>query len=228
MFAKLGNAPTGEAIGLFCVADGMGGMKDGHRAAEIAVSGVQHWWENRVGTSTEKNFTRLFETVNTVILDQGKQQKATLGTTLSLLYIRGDTYHIAHTGDSRIYLVQKKLLRTESVIISEDQTWGADKLREQILTREEISQHTNKNMLTGCLGVFEEPRVFMSSGKLEKSGTFIICSDGLYRTIPREMLEKMAIRKQPAMDLADALINTAAERGTKDNATVVAVKFESS
>jgi serine/threonine protein phosphatase PrpC len=225
LFAKIATI-NGQSCGIFCAADGMGGLKDGHTAAELAISAVSDWWETQVENGEVKHggLSALFQSINQKIFSHAAKQKSAIGTTLSLLLICNTSYYIAHTGDTRIYLIQKSFFRTTFRQLTHDQTWGADKQREGILSQEEINMHPKRNMLTGCLGVFEEAKVFLSSGQIKKSGTFILCSDGMYRLVDRKAITKAATARSLTPEaLADNLIKSAESRGVKDNASVVVV-----
>jgi protein phosphatase len=166
---------------------------------------------------------KLFNVINNDIAAFARKQKTSPGTTLSMLLINNDDYYVAHTGDTRIYVTQKQPYGVHSVQLTRDHTWGAEKLREGALTQEEIMFHRKRNMLTGCLGIFEIPKVFTASGKIDGTGSaFLLCSDGLYKTIDNKTLMATALSENPAK-AAEMLVHEAESGGTKDNASVVVV-----
>ena len=220
MFAAVGQV-NGMECGLFCVADGMGGTQDGHYAAELAVEGLLNWWES--DCFEQPNFPVIFNEINEKIMAHAKVQKTTLGTTLSLLFICNGKYYITHTGDSRIYLAKKKLFCSKITTLTQDHTYGADKQRAG-MPKQEISINPKKNMLTSCLGVFENPKLFTSTGTMQKNDVFLICSDGLYRVLNDKALAKTITSKKHITTLATELIQMAEKRGAKDNATAVVVR----
>ena len=204
--------------GVFCVADGMGGTKDGHYAAELAVGAVQAWWES--GEVSAEDFELLFQAINEEILSYATTQKTTLGTTLSLVFIENETYTIAHTGDSRVYLVKKKLFGREVTMLTEDHTHAADQIRTGY-SPQDVEKSPKKNMLTACLGVFPTARVFITSGTLLKGSVFVVCSDGVYRILDEKAIGKLATMNKPASEVASGLIEAVEGRRAKDNASVV-------
>ncbi|MCL1877581.1 MAG: serine/threonine-protein phosphatase [Defluviitaleaceae bacterium] len=222
MFAKT-EIISGKTCGLFCVADGMGGYSDGHIAAEMAVSHVTdmwaNMWANRASSDTP-DFSALFDAINREIITYARAQNETLGTTLSLLFICGKSYTIAHTGDSRIYLIRKKFFRRTSSVLTEDQTWASEKLREGKIPLAEIRANPNRNKLTGCLGIYSEPKIFTTSGRIKRGDTFILCTDGLYRAVDKKIL---ITQKSPA-ESAEHLIKTVETHESRDNASVVVVR----
>jgi len=235
LFAKIENI-AGKVYGLFCVSDGMGGLNDGHYAATVAIESVEKWWNKRLRFLIEheavkkshinEEFTALFRSANDTILQHSQKENAMIGTTCSLLFVCNNMFYIAHTGDTRIYMTQKQwFLKSQIKQLTDDHSWEADQFRKGLLSADEIQSHPNKNKLTGCLGVFEHPRVFTYSDYIKRDGFFILCSDGLYRAISDSEMEKIASRQRSCEHLAKKLIVTAKERNTPDNASVVVVKF---
>jgi protein phosphatase len=225
MFFDIVATSDKHSCGIFCIADGMGGLKDGERAAEIAIENVKNWWLafRKTGVAfTEKEHINLFNAVNTKIIEFARTQKASPGTTLSSLIINGDDYYVTHTGDTRIYAAEKQSSKMHITQLTKDHTWGAEKLREGVLTQEEINVHRKKNMLTGCLGIFDKPKIFTAAGKVTANSVFLLCTDGLYKTIDNETLMTLALDEKP-MQAAKILIYEAENRGTKDNASVVVI-----
>jgi protein phosphatase len=225
MFLDIVAKSDGQRCGIFCIADGMGGLKDGERAAELAVESVSQWWlafRNTGVAFIEKEHTKLFKAVNAKLIEFAKKQKTSPGTTLTLLIISGDDYYIAHTGDTRIYSAQKQTDGVHCQQLTKDHTWGAEKLREGVLTQEEINAHRKKNMLTGCLGIFEEPKIFTATGKIINNSVFLLCTDGLYKAFESKSLMAIALDEKPTQSV-EILINEAQNRGTKDNASVVVI-----
>jgi len=223
------------ACGLFVVADGMGGLDDGHLAASTAVRTIDTWWHKCLfpmlkGQMLEKYQVRneldtILRAINKHVLSHNQYIGIKSGTTLSLLLICDGQYFIAHCGDSRIYVVQKTwLYKKQFKQLTEDHSWGGEQLRRNILTVEEISVHPHKNTLTSCLGIFEHPRIFISCGKVQPLDVFILCSDGLYNMINDKQLSKFVATQKDCKSLVDKCIQAALAQGANDNVSVIAVK----
>jgi len=233
LFAKVGII-NDVSCGLFCVADGMGGLSNGHIAASISAETIENWWEARLLQLAAKDvaigiiyeeLTSLFYFINSQILVQSCEDGSKAGTTCSVLLIIGDTYFIAHAGDTRIYATQKKLISGSRIIqLTEDHTWLAEQIRRGGMAEEELLKHPKRNMLTSCLGVFEYPKVFTSAGLIDKNSVFILASDGLYRNITEQEMAKLSTRFSNVTDLASELIKMSSERIATDNVSVVAVR----
>jgi len=214
--------------GIFCVADGMGGLADGHVAADFTVESIRQWWQEvfQPGIEINPSLVALFSTINESIRDWGRQQGKRYGTTCSVLLICEHNYFIVHTGDSRIYLMQKPTLGRKKIVqLTEDHNWLADQQRLGFLPKDEMQINPNKNKLTGGLGDFEYPRVFTYTNKLKKSDTFILCSDGLYRLINDRELTRAAARFPDCEALATGLMQSALAGKADDNVSVMVVRF---
>jgi protein phosphatase len=215
------------------VSDGMGGLEDGHYAATITIEAISEWWEKQLPKLLEReqptpevffnSLMKVLLSVNAILLHHAKERETSIGTTCSILLVCNDNYHIIHSGDSRIYKVQKKWWLWKKIVqLTDDHSWMADQLRKMVLSPKAIYEHPKRNWLISCLGVFESPKIFTTSGVLSQKGTFILCSDGLYRMVSDKEL-KLAVRNESCHGLVNELINTAKERGIKDNASVIAV-----
>lgn len=224
----------GCSCGLFCVADGMGGLSDGHFASSLSVEILEKWWKNRlpeiknnIDTSfIFEEFTHLFTKINEQILEKAKQDSTQIGTTCSLLFVLNDDYYIAHSGDTRIYAVQKKLIQNQITQLTEDHTWLVDQLKAGVYTEETVRTHPHRNRLTGCLGVFEKPRIAFSTGQVSKNSVFILATDGLYRNVNTKEMARHATRHTNIEYLVSELVNLSSKRGAVDNISVVAVNVK--
>ena len=236
VFAKTGHIGD-MPCGLFCVADGMGGLQDGDYAALVAVEAVEGWWEvleQQSHSATQSEILNalllLFQSINNTILSHAKKGNSPLGTTCSLLLIRDKQYYIAHSGDSRIYHMEKKqsvftFLRqfARPIQLTEDHNWATEQVKKGEMNPLEIINHPKRNMLTSCLGVYERPKIFTYSGTIDKSCMFLLCSDGLYRVLQDCEFSSLARQHKQCETLTEKLIARALKQGASDNASVVVV-----
>ncbi len=162
---------------------------------------------------------------NTAIFEKatGSTDEQQMGTTVSTLLITGKTAHIAHVGDSRIYLVRDGKL----IQMTTDHTKVEELKRAGIINKEEAKKHPERSVLQRALGVRKHVRVDISSDlELRAGDTFILCSDGLAMVKKEELLD-IAQKEMPQV-ACQKLINLANERGGVDNSTVQIIKIEKS
>ena len=210
--------------GIFCVADGMGGLQDGEYAASVAVGAFEAWWED--GFKRGDSLESVFWSINDTIRQRAQAEKVLHGTTCSVLVIEGDQYQIVHAGDSRIYMIESKwpAFLNPARQLTEDHNWAEDQKRKGILSQQEISSHPKKNLLTSCLGTFERPRIYTCAGTIKSPCSFLLCSDGLYRYINSKKLAALFRSNKDCETLSEKLIAYALKQGAGDNVSVVVVR----
>jgi protein phosphatase len=173
-------------LGLFVVADGMGGHQGGETASSIATEIVPKIvrqaqqrgpsWDARqviaqaIRSANEAIFKRALETPNL----HG------MGTTTTALLFKGDHLYIGHVGDSRCYLFRNSSPRDLACWqITRDHSLVQEKLRAGLITREEIKTDRMKNVITRSVGFEREVNVETYHVATRPGDVFLICSDGL-------------------------------------------------
>ena len=226
------DSPQGKATALFAVADGMGGTEGGEEASAIAIARIEQWHKSidldRLVLGGSKDITnslkRCFIIINELILNYGRENGISLGTTLSVALVIDRSFFIAHTGDSRIYLRRSK----EVTQLTLDHSFVAEQVKRGLLTKDEAEKDNRRNILTQCLGITEETTIFTKNGKLKSNDILILCSDGLYRYIKPENISgndwQSAQDSAELQNLADQMVTEANEKGGKDNISVILTK----
>lgn len=197
-----------------CVCDGLGGLEEGEVASGYAVECIAKWFYREfmkcVGRGAGKREIqragqRLFTDINRGLFEYGKEKQIAIGTTATLLVIWGKKYCIFHIGDSRIYLMKRKVSQ-----LTEDHA---------------VNEHT----LTKCLGMNENGRADCLSGKIGKKSRFLLCSDGFRHYIDTNTLHKVFIEKT-ITDETEAYIRLQEigkrnmERGERDNISAIYIQ----
>ncbi|MDF2686332.1 MAG: protein serine/threonine phosphatase [Clostridia bacterium] len=141
-----------------------------------------------------------------------------MGTTIVLVFVLDDTVYVAHVGDSRAYLFNKKGLRR----LTTDHSIVQEMIDRGEITEEESYTHPYKHVITRVLGVTSDVDVDCMSFIADIGDIILICSDGLTNLINENEIEEM-FKNEFSEDLCDKLISTANERGGYDNITVVLV-----
>ncbi|HET6334811.1 MAG TPA: Stp1/IreP family PP2C-type Ser/Thr phosphatase [Polyangiales bacterium] len=225
-----------ENIGLFIVADGMGGHAAGEVASNVAVHTCRDtiWkerelldkFESGVDTATRQDVLRVMEqsvqNACTAVFAEAQKDpsKRGMGTTLVVLLVIGTRGFIAHVGDSRIYLV-----RADSVHqLTEDHSLINELLKRGRLNPEQIAKLNMKNAVTRAVGVYESVEVDTLDFDVLAGDRFLLCSDGLSEYVqPNDLLK--TFRERPDEVVSEALVDLANERGGQDNITALIVKI---
>ncbi len=206
---------------VFIVADGMGG----HKAGEVASKKAIEFFLQRIKKLEEFDeqiLSEIISDINEKIVKIGKDdlKKEGLGTTFSALIIKGDKGFIVHVGDSRVYVLDKKLYQ-----LTEDHSIVEKLLRGGLISKKEAENHPRKNVLYQSLGMKGEIKPETKEIKVETGKTFLLCSDGLFNVVSDEKIEW--VLKTASHELAvDELIRLAKEGGGPDNITVIVVKIK--
>ncbi len=227
-----------KKLGLFIVADGMGGHAAGEVASAIAVRAVheeikreadllQDYVAEAKGASkvTPKDIVALIDNAvqracskvhEEAALDPSKRG---MGTTLSVLLVVGNQGFIAHVGDSRIYLSRDGRIQQ----VTEDHTVYNELIKRGKLTREQIEKVQQKNAITRAVGVYERVEVDTLVIELTAGDMLVLASDGLhgYLASPEELREPLSLEGDA---IVRGLIELANDRGGKDNVTAVVVQ----
>lgn len=226
-----------DSLGLYIVADGMGGHLAGEVASRISVDIInksfRRWVEE--DASEENIYGGMDDTLskegnyilggirlaNKVVYELALEQKQYqgMGTTVVVLLITPSTIIAANVGDSRIYLVRDGELE----MLSRDHSIVAEQVAMGMMTEEEAANSSMKHVLTRNLGSSEdvEPEIF----EIEPSNRdcFVLCSDGLTDLVNDEEILEMAEGASDPEGLCRDFVNMALERGAHDNTTVVSV-----
>lgn len=208
---------------LVLVADGMGGHRGGATASRMAAAIIKSEYMDSTDGDVEAALRRALQKANAQIFQdsQTNPELRGMGTTCSVVVIRGDAAHIAHVGDSRVYLVRDNNIQQ----LTEDHSLVATMVKEGLLTTSEAEVHPRRNVLQRSVGVLPELEAdFLPPMKVKPGDIFVICSDGLHGVVkPEEILD---VVKQPVEQSVEELVNRALSRGAPDNVTVAVMRVE--
>ena len=226
-------------LGLFAVADGMGGHKAGEVAAQFAIETIAGF----IGRSAqETDFTWPYGIEETLSFDSNRLRTAMflanrkvfraaeksddyggMGTTLVSTLMNGAQASIGSVGDSRLYLLSNGTIKQLTV----DDSWAATILaQDPTLTPEAIAQHPMRNVLTNVLGARESVEVHLIERTLAGGDVLLMCSDGVHNVLAPEALREILTNNPDCERAAQVLIDTALDRGSRDNVTALVVHYE--
>jgi len=219
-------------LGLFIVADGMGGHKGGQIASLMAVTTIIDFLRDHVSKNggiadARATLTQALEHANQAIQKKGQTEVdlAGMGTTATALLFHGGKLFIAHVGDSRSYLVHPNRIWQ----ITRDHSLVQEKLRAGLITREQMKSDQNKNVITRSVGFEPEVDVDLYEIDPHPGDVFVVCSDGLSGMISdsiiREVVEKRVFSQNSVEKAAKELIEKANLQGGDDNVTAVVIQL---
>ncbi len=204
-------------LGLYALADGMGGAQAGEVASRIAVHSLCSYLAEHPGDSLE-NLVRAVEYANDQILVFAADPKYKgMGTTLVCAMESQNGLQIANVGDSRAWLLTGGSLE----LLTSDQTWVNEVGRPLGLTEENIRSHPMRHVLTMALGVGNSLRVQAFPLELHPGSLLLLSSDGLHGPVSEEEICEILLRPISLEARAHLLIEAARQAGGPDNITVV-------
>jgi protein phosphatase len=226
-----------EAIGLFIVADGMGGHAGGGTASRLAVETIRGSVEDArerepelFGTPTGVEESPLPDVLREAVeaacariyrTAQGDPELSGMGTTVTAALVDGRSAFIAHVGDSRCYLLRG----TRIYQVSEDHSLVNEQLKAGAISADEAKHSRFKNIITRSVGFEEQVQVDLMGVELEHGDVLVICCDGLSNLV--EDAEILEVVQEASLDEAPKrLVALANERGGDDNITVVVVRAQ--
>jgi len=226
-----------DALGLYIVADGMGGHQAGEVASRVVVDTVRDYMARFKGGAVAEELADSDETLsreaNRLLsgillanrgiyrLSRSKLAYRGMGSTVSALYLTGETLTAANVGDSPIFLIHDgsiELLSVIHTVFAEHAALdpaGAKRLGPRF-----------KHMLTRAIGVTDTVEPDICEIQLFEGDTLAICSDGLTDKVSPEEILHILNRERPEK-ACHLLVDMANERGGDDNISVIAIKVKS-
>jgi serine/threonine protein phosphatase PrpC len=217
-----------EDVGLFAVADGMGGHQAGERASRMALdtlAGELKMPEVAPGTAPDRDdvLSRLREATQAAgaaIFDAAQADPGLqgMGTTLTTLWFHGGRAYLAHVGDSRAYLFRDGRAQQ----LSDDHSWVSEQVRAGMMTEEEARESKFRHIITRSVGFEREVMVDGAAIPVQPGDCYLICSDGLSNYVEGDELARI-LTSRFYREVPRLLVELANDRGGDDNITVVLV-----
>lgn len=223
-------------LGVYLVADGMGGHAAGEIAAQMTVDTVREIVTQhrdaiervRSNPEAEAELRTIGEQALTEACARIYREasanpgKAGMGCTATLIIVAGQRAAMAHVGDSRLYLHRGG----KGHQISRDHTLAQELFANGVLTADEVKTHHYAHVLSRAIGVQPAVRVDTLPIQLLPGDRFLLCSDGLADYVPDVDWVSQRLADADPEAIVDGLIDFANDAGGKDNITVVVVHVE--
>ncbi len=213
-------------IGIYIVADGMGGHNAGEVASEEACKIVLSYFKNHLneikfvdGKDLEDTFWTAMQKANTMVLSMAREntQYRGMGTTLIVALIHEEYLYVSHVGDVRAYLWHQgnldQLTEDHSVV------WQLVKAGE--ITKEEARLSNMKNQITQAVGIGPTIVPSFENWTFEQGDKLMLCSDGLWDMLADKQIADIMGSGKTAKEITENLVIKANEAGGHDNITVI-------
>jgi protein phosphatase len=212
-------------VGLYVLADGMGGAKAGERASRLAVDTVAESVTS-AGRRDSQVLLSAVEEANRQVMAAANSDPNMegMGTTLVAALETDEGVAIASVGDSRAYILDDGGLR----VITQDQTWVNDVGRPLGLDEESLRNHPMRHVLTMAIGAGTPLAINYYLVHPSPASMLLICSDGLHGVVERARMEEILRASGNGSDSLEnkckRLIEEAKNAGGPDNITAVLMR----
>ncbi len=214
-----------ESVSWAVVCDGMGGANGGDYASRTAVEEIAKVVNDKLPkcTGTENIKDVLCDAVNeanTMVYNASKTDITLMGmgTTVVAAVVMGSELVLAHSGDSRAYIVSKSGMRQ----VTTDHSLVQEMVDNGEITEEEARIHPRRNVITRALGVLDTIEIDFSVHTLGEGDAVLLCSDGLTNFLEDEEIFELFCNTEYEK-LPKALVDRANENGGGDNITAVII-----
>lgn len=204
-------------LGLWAVADGAGG----HGAGDVASAAIAEALNSiPPGLTAAELLAQLrlrLAAVHRQLQEEAQRRGPghVIASTVVVMLARGGHFACLWAGDSRAYLLRGGQLQR----LTRDHSLVQELLDQGVITEEEAEHHPQGNVITRAIGGPGELGLDKATGPIGTGDRFLLCSDGLYRTLGEPVMAEQLAGADPAA----ALVRLAVEQGARDNVTAVTV-----
>lgn len=213
-------------LGLFLVADGMGGHQAGQVASQLAAEAAIRAVDALQGASVSlaERLRHAVACANREIFAaaRAKPELAGMGTTFVGMLFGGERLALAHVGDSRAYLLRGGRLRC----LTDDHSIVGELLRRHEISEEAAAAHPHRHVLTRALGVRARTEPDLAEMTPQEGDVLVLCSDGLTSHVEDDEIAERVGGEADLEVAARGLVDAANRAGGLDNSTVLLVRYE--
>jgi PPM family protein phosphatase len=225
-----------QDLGLYVVADGMGGHNAGEVASHLAVETIYDFikesakpgdltWPFGLDVSYSVDMNRLITAIrlaNRRIFNEGSKHSelSGMGTTVVAALVFGERVGIVSVGDSRIYRWRKGALEQ----LTDDDTWLATVLGQKE-AEDADRTHPLRHVLTSVVGTRDDVKPAGREEQLVSGDTLVLCTDGVHGRLDAGALSRVLSGARGADAQATGIVNEAIAKGTSDNATALVISI---
>lgn len=213
-------------VGLFVVADGMGGHSNGQEASRLVVQTLSRTVvPSIIYGPTDDNYAELLAEgvhhANLEVYQRSRQQKVNMGTTVVAALVVDTTAYVVSAGDSRVYLYRASSGLSQ---VTRDHSTVARMVENGLITPEDVYTHPRRNEIYRSLGHHASTDLDRFILALQPEDILLLCSDGLWEMVRDTQIEQIiASTHQQPEQISAALVQAALAGGGKDNISVIVV-----
>jgi serine/threonine protein phosphatase PrpC len=214
-------------LGLFVVADGMGGHAHGREASRTAIRTISDIVAPVLlrPNAEEELYAELLkdgvQRANFAIYQRNRQQSHMMGTTITAALVFGETVHVVNVGDSRTYLYRPGKGLSQ---VTRDHSIVARLVEKGIIAPDDVYSHPKRNQIYRCLGEHSTVELDTFKVTVQPDDVLLLCSDGLWEMVHDSTIEKIVHSSTShASQISSMLMQAALNNGGADNVSIVVV-----
>lgn len=208
-------------VGLWVVADGMGGHAHGQWSSNVIVSAMRDVGLSGDFDTDVQGVADAIHAANATIHERTEAEGVAMGSTVVALLVQDRRFAVLWAGDSRSYLCREGWLHQ----LTRDHTQVQEMVDAGLLSPEEAKEHPMRHVLARAVGVQPHLQLDVVVDEADVGDIFLLCSDGLTGPVSDEEIVQAMGARQPQAVCA-SLVELCLERGAPDNVTTVAVACE--
>lgn len=227
-------------LGLYVVADGMGGHEAGEVASRLTVQVIESFIDDTKNADINQTWPFPYDTTKSLAanrlvaafrlankrvasaISDNADLKGMATTAVAILLQPAGMAQVAHVGDSRVYQRRDGKLRQ----LTADHSWVGEQVRAGVLSDDDAQRHPWRNVVTRAISGGEDPEVDILELSLQPGDRMLVCSDGLSSVVQPSLLSDLMIKTTDLKACAEALIEAANDAGGPDNITVILVEID--
>ena len=208
-----------DEIGLYIVADGMGGHKAGEIASNMAVDSIKNYILNQKKVAEQSLVDAIYIANNLIFKSAAANAHYSgMGTTIVSMAFNSTGAMLCHVGDSRAYILTRGKLER----LTEDHTYVNEQFKTGLITEKQMETHSMRNVLTRSLGFSEQIKIASQKLNIHAGDRYLLCSDGLSHMVADNVIAELGSIPD-AVHAVSTLIEVANTNGGDDNITVIII-----
>ena len=222
-------------LGIYAVADGVGGQNSGEIASRKAVIGIEKYIKANPLSGADNldgkyrlnwlksYFFRCLEKINAEIRKEGLSdpEMERMATTIVLCFVYKDSLYVVNIGDSRAYILREG----EMTQLTVDHTYVNKLVSAGTLSKSEARRHPQKNIITKALGSTKHADPDFYRFDLHEGDRILLCTDGLHGELTDDEIAAILKKKKDLNSVCGSLVDTANKNGGHDNITVICIDY---
>ncbi len=216
-----------QSVGVYAVADGIGGQDSGEVASKLAVrTAIRKLMENITESNDDMpdNYRQWLEMAvtlaNQVVHEKADVEKKKMGTTLVLAVVVGNDVHVANVGNSRAYLISPTDIRQ----ITHDQSMTQTMVDNGLIKPEDAATHPYRKILTQSVGSHDAITVDSFTETLQEDEALLLCSDGLWNMLGDAEIMRIVRTVDSPTAACQALVDACNQKNARDDIAAVLVR----